>query len=696
MASDTLTPWSADKAIPYQIANQSTFIDGETINIIAGSTFSAISNISFSRINNDGSLSDWNNSINFPISSYWHTISKNNGFVYVIGGTTYPPANSTNLVYMGTISNETITEWKQINPLTTPKSMANSTIVNNKIYVLGGFNMTNGAYTSFSNEVVTANILADGTIGEWTATSSLPKKIFGFGLITINNKIIVIGGRDESNTSVSSIYEANILENGQIDTWVEIGKLPQPIANAGVINANNTIFVVGGVNISSFGQVNWLNTIYYASLNNDGSVENWNISQFKLPKTICCGSIIASNDNLYLLGGYDGISGAYINDVYKSTFLKIPIPNPFPSLNVPDIKQYSPPWNLQIYDHADLWSKNPSIQSWGCALTSADMILQYYGFLTDPEALNTWLKNEPDGYIRNGLLNWIAISRYSKLNSNETNPSLEFQRLDGNNNNLINELNSGRPAILEEPGHFVVAKAQNQTTFDINDPAFSDRSTLSSYNNLFNSIETFTPSHTDLSYIMLILNPEFDMKIFDTKGEEINNKTFTENPLTDDSNTSTVISQPIKIFELPKPQNGKYIIKISGNGIYQLDSYLYDLTGNVNLTKTKGILGSNQTDELILTIGEINSTKINPSIEQIINDWTSTKEQGMIKSDKIYQQIKSTLKIISILIKNNQIKLAKIWLFATNQIIKAYTHRFIDKSASDIIQVEISSLIKSL
>ncbi|CAN5359220.1 hypothetical protein BH10PAT1_BH10PAT1_5730 [soil metagenome] len=361
-------------------------------------------------------------------------------------------------------------------------------------------------------------------------------------------------------------------------------------------------------------------------------------------------------------------------------------------LNVPDLKQYSSPWGNQTYDHANLWSTNPTITHWGCALTSADMILQYYGFTVNPKDLNTWLNSQPDGYIGNGLLNWLAISRYSETHATNQ-PSLEFSRQTNTNENLSNELTNNRPAILEEPGHFVVATSQTDTSFTINDPAYSDRPTLDSYNNTFNSIETYTPSHTNLSYIMLTINPEFDLKVYDTNNQEITGNTFIQNPLIDDMDNSKTSGNALKIFMFPKPENGIYKVEVSGNGIYEIDSYLYDVNGNVNLTKTNGIVGDDEIDNFQITIGQNNITKQILTIDDVIKDLNDAKSKNKIKSNYVYQEINSLLNTSKKLILSHQNTLAKTTLKGILQFIKAYTPSQIDPAISKLLQSEIQTFL---
>lgn len=331
--------------------------------------------------------------------------------------------------------------------------------------------------------------------------------------------------------------------------------------------------------------------------------------------------LITGNDPSEVL--YDNIIITEVTPTPSPTNVPTPTPSPtatitttpsatpepvLPNLNVSDIKQYTLPWGDHYYDKAYYWSSNPTINRWGCALTSAVMILNYYGRNINPDTLNNWLKSQPDGYIGNGLVNWLAVSRYSKLTSNNVLPSLEYSRLPGTLPILINELNNGRPAILEVPGHFVVAKNQTSTSFGINDPAYSDRPTLESYNNLISSIGSFAPSHTDLSYIMLTVNPNIELVVKDPQGNIIPGVYFEQNPIIDDVGNNQN-GPPIKIFLYPKPENGEYRVEVSGNQTrFKLNAYIYDRDGNV---KTKTFNGKVRNGKTIVYNLEIKTELLN-------------------------------------------------------------------------------------
>lgn len=265
----------------------------------------------------------------------------------------------------------------------------------------------------------------------------------------------------------------------------------------------------------------------------------------------------------------------------------------YPVLSVPNLKQYSLPWKNRIYD-----STNRTIEEFGCALTSASMVLGYHGHNILPDALNTWLKKQNDGYIRNGLINWLAVSRYTKENDSVNSPTLEYKRLEATNNNLDAELYSGRPAILKEDGHFVVATGKNENTYLINDPGYSNRNTLESYGNSFLAINSYTPTHSDLSYMMFVVDNDVNLIIKDISGNIINTPFYIEEPIKSIKNQNRKSGETVKVYLLEKPQLNKYELLLSGpRGQYQLDSYLYNKSGKVTQNEFNGRLSGNDTDK---------------------------------------------------------------------------------------------------
>lgn len=338
------------------------------------------------------------------------------------------------------------------------------------------------------------------------------------------------------------------------------------------------------------------------------------------------------------------------------------------SLDVPDLKQYSPPWEDDLYDQATEWSFDPTMRRWGCAVTSAAMVLGFHGFDIDPGELNSWLKSKPDGYLGNGLVNWLAISRYTKQNPISGVHALEFRRYPYSPERQLEELEEQRPSILKEPNHFAVAKSQTEDSFGINDPGYSDRPTLASYSNTAQNLYSYIPSSTDLSYILLTIDPSFNLTVKDPDGLDIEGYYWIEEPLVDDVDGSETSGDPVGIFMYPKPTYGNYLVGVQGNGSYSLGTYLYDEDGNVLMQDYNGF-GGDLNDEYLISVGD--ESFISFPLDNILNDLDQLYLDGKFKNFGSYNSLRKQLLKVEEFLDNNQVFNAKVLLDA---ILLRLTH----------------------
>jgi hypothetical protein len=131
---------------------------------------------------------------------------------------------------------------------------------------------------------------------------------------------------------------------------------------------------------------------------------------------------------------------------------------------VPAFQQDDPRWSLQL-----LGPTIDTVGRQGCALTSAAMVLSFYGIDTDPQRLNDFL-NSNGGYTPNGWLYWekaaaIAPGRVEK--AYEDLPSYEL---------IDDNLLAGNPVIVRltlrnGTTHFVVVVGKQGWDYLTRDPA---------------------------------------------------------------------------------------------------------------------------------------------------------------------------------------------------------------------------------
>ncbi len=217
------------------------------------------------------------------------------------------------------------------------------------------------------------------------------------------------------------------------------------------------------------------------------------------------------------------------------------------NLHVLYFSQNSLPWGPTEYDHAKLLkASDPTMDRWGCAVTSAAMVLNFHGMkeLTDgtaldPGSLNLWFKNN-NGYLYGegtsgwySYINWPTIGTLTKrlYDAGKSPIELTYNRAYPSNDttDLLNkDLTIDKiPDILQvknssTSSHFVVAKGKVNNTYAINDPEWNVPD-LSSFNNNYQQIDRFIPSHTNLSYLVIVVNPDVNILVTDRNGNKTGN-----------------------------------------------------------------------------------------------------------------------------------------------------------------------------
>lgn len=240
----------------------------------------------------------------------------------------------------------------------------------------------------------------------------------------------------------------------------------------------------------------------------------------------------------------------------------------------PYFSQKDPLWGEHEYDSASEWAgvDKSGINRWGCALTSVAMMLEKFevkaldGNPINPDILNDWLKEQEDGYVGPGFVNWLAITRYAKGRLPD-GKSLEFER-------SYDPALLTLPSILGIPGHFVVGYDEDATNWMINDPA-NDAITTLAKTSTIKSINRFVTSNTDLSYMMFVSSALITGTLINEAGDTIP-LNWSDEYLDDDVDGGS--NTHLKVAMLPKPPPGKYTLTVDKDeeSTGEIKIYLYD------------------------------------------------------------------------------------------------------------------------
>lgn len=443
----------------------------------------------------------------------------------------------------------------------------------------------------------------------------------------------------------------------------------------------------GTVTFRSFGELMlYSNTLYHIKIRvieeeislfvNDrliGSHQDWTYSAASLGKI----GLRATTGNVFPTTVH-----------FSNISLRVPYPKP-PNKIITPYKQTDPRWASDVYDHANLWNDTPYMRNWGCLTTSIAMVMQYYGMTElpggeklNPASLNEWLRSQSDGYIGNGLVNWHAVTRLTRLiHESKGTPKLEYSvHMGAQLEPAYQEVAKKQPVIFNIPGHFLVGSGlselangtngQNTSkTKDIviHDPFFpfnrlSEHGEITTIDqagkesvvasNLI-STRILTPSYTNLSYFMIVHDPKVTLVV--TKNSDSNNADL-NNAESNDSENVTVITLSDQVFPkvdsqqsqnetipqvislIPKPKAGKYTVLLQKDSPSQekIAFYSYNSAADVVI---------NTLDTWITPIPLRAEIDFDPTVEINHTDFQTTYSTDQFRNElyALYKNYHTTL-----------------------------------------------------
>lgn len=137
--------------------------------------------------------------------------------------------------------NITAESWSQKNNISIPVTWGTCGVVNNKIYVIGGYKTGGG--------VTDATQILDINADTWSYGVNCTDALYGTSRENqvINNKIYVSHGQDENSRFFASLH----VYDPSADTWEEKPTASYPRDGPGCSVLNSQLYVIGGRNVSA-------------------------------------------------------------------------------------------------------------------------------------------------------------------------------------------------------------------------------------------------------------------------------------------------------------------------------------------------------------------------------------------------------------------------------------------------------------
>lgn len=241
------------------------------------------------------------------------------------------------------------------------------------------------------------------------------------------------------------------------------------------------------------------------------------------------------------------------------------------SLNVISMKQTDAQWANLECDSATSQTLlcGTTIGQCGCAMTSAAMVLNYFGVDKDPsgrpttpETLNNYLSQRPQcdqsgcisyGYKYGGV-RWNAIAEYSAAaNKAFGTQKIVLTRASAYDPTATRaDIEAGNPVILQntDQTHWFVAKGISGNTFTINDPKFN-RTSLADYGNSANLMRTYERTASDFASFEATSKGPTQLLVTDQKGRRTGFDPETNSVVEEIPNSSYYFERPYLSLDTP-------------------------------------------------------------------------------------------------------------------------------------------------
>jgi N-acetylneuraminic acid mutarotase len=253
----------------------------------------------------------WASTTPLPEVRAQHASIAYNGRIYIMGG--WETAGNDTVYYGNVNPNGTIDSWQETTSLPDRRSETIAVAYNDTIYVLGG--QGPGGQLE-KNTVWYASInTTDGSLGNWLSTTNLPFQGSGRGAFVWGNKVYVVGGWSGFSFR-SDVHFAEINPNGTLGSWTATSSLPEGRGHGvAAIAHKGYAYVLGGQGPPGTPESHFAD-VWYAKINPDGTIDPWTTTT-SMPLGLETHGVAIVNNEVYVIGGYDGFQQRA--EVYKAT-----------------------------------------------------------------------------------------------------------------------------------------------------------------------------------------------------------------------------------------------------------------------------------------------------------------------------------------------------------------------------------------
>ncbi len=189
----------------------------------------------------DPQTDTWTEKADIPTPRFLPATSVVNGKIYVIGGGNTAVRSELGLPTVEEYDPATDT-WTRKADMPTPRHGLSTAVLNGKIYAISGFDGTNMATVE----------QYDPASDTWTKKADLPTLRSHLATEVVNGKMYAIGGWDRRQP-IDTVFSSVAVYDPAADTWTKKADMPTARWSAASSVVNGKIYIVGGTVVTGAG-----------------------------------------------------------------------------------------------------------------------------------------------------------------------------------------------------------------------------------------------------------------------------------------------------------------------------------------------------------------------------------------------------------------------------------------------------------
>jgi RNA polymerase sigma factor (sigma-70 family) len=231
---------------------------------------------------------EWSKKADMPMAKCGVAACTIGNKIYVIGGLSVNGGIYTSVATVEEYDPKN-DSWTKKADMPTPRDLFGFSVVNGKIYAIGGEKMV-GQNLDWLQSAVEEY---DPRIDKWTKKANMLTARFGASAVAVNGKIYVIGGGNSAAQAVPNVEEYD----PKIDKWTKKTDMPTAKAGSAFAEINGKIYIFGGETGG------WCNGPVLSTVEEYDPVTDTWVEKSNMPSPLLCSSACIINNKVYIFGG---------------------------------------------------------------------------------------------------------------------------------------------------------------------------------------------------------------------------------------------------------------------------------------------------------------------------------------------------------------------------------------------------------